>query len=215
MKRSQTISLKRMRKTKRPFAFKFLSVSVLAGLVSACGGNQGDPDTGIIYQGVDDCVADGQEEAQCEAAYQTALAEAEELAPKFGTLEECQFEFGPEMCQESRSGNWFTPFMAGYLLSNALDRSGNYYSRPMYSRRYGQSDNYWISGSGKVYKSQGKTYQTRTPGTVQKSSTAQSKPKVSTISRGGFGSSVSAKSSWGSSKRSTGFSSSRRSSWGG
>lgn len=192
-KRSSYINLSRMRKG---FTVKPLALGVASILLTACGDNS---EQASVYKTVDDCVGDNPQHTQeCQAAYQQALQEAERTAPKYNSRQDCEYDFGAQRCHSSSSGSFFMPFMAGYMLSNLMSPRG-YYSQPMFSSYspYSSYRNRWIGADGHVF---GDVRQRN----IRVSKDAyKPKPTVNkTMSRGGFGSSVRAKSSWGSSSRS-------------
>ncbi|WP_299073943.1 DUF1190 family protein [uncultured Paraglaciecola sp.] len=196
-KRSQSINLSAMRKS---FSVKPLALGIAAIFLSACG----DQQEAQVFVNVSDCTnANPEYAAQCKAAYEDALKEAERTGPKYNTQRDCESEFGPNQCTRSQSGSFFMPFMAGYMLSNIMSPRG-YYSQPMFTSysRHSSYRNRWIGADGYDFGDNRR----RTLRVNEKS--FKPKPTVTkTISRGGFGSSVRAKSSWGSS--------SKRGGWGG
>ena len=192
LKRSAHINLSRMRKG---FSVKPLALGVGAVLLSACSQNT---EKATVYTGVDDCVNKNPEQAEtCKAAYQQAVDEAQRTGPKYASRQVCEEEFGPNQCnyQRSDSGSFFMPLMAGYMLSNVL--SPGYNSQPMFTS-YSRSSSYrnrWMGADGSDYGD----YRNRKMNVGKEA--FKSKPTVNkTMSRGGFGSSVRAKSSWGSSR---------------
>jgi uncharacterized protein YgiB involved in biofilm formation len=205
MKRTKVVSLTRMRKNWRPFAQNSLSVAVFAALLSGCGDNE----EAVIYQQVDDCVNDNPDFAdQCKAAYEYALEEAARTGPKYATQNECVQEFGQNACVQAPQSSWFMPAMTGYMFARLMSNNRPYYSQPMYHSSYPGSIFYnrWVTSDGMDY---GSSRYSKSKVNLDKSQ-MKSKPTVTkTMSRGGFGSTVSAKSSW-SSKRS-----SSSKSWGG
>ncbi len=207
MKKTKSMALDRMRKSWRPFAQNTLSVAVASAILSGCS----DPaEKAVVYQKVDDCISDNPRFAeQCRAAYQHALEEASRTGPKYNSENECIQEFGAGACVQAPQSNWFMPAMAGFMFARVMQNNRPYYSQPMYSSRYRGSIFYdrWVTADGYDY---GSSRYSRSSVRVDKN---QMKPKPATtrtISRGGFGSTVSAKSSWSSSKSSS--SSSRSSS---
>lgn len=189
-KRTRSIDLMHMRKS---FSLKPLSIGVAAVLLSACSSNKEDA---IVFDSLDDCVnANPDAVAQCELAYQGALQEAAKTAPKYGSERDCEYDFGANQCRElqTNSGSFFMPFMAGYMVANLL--SPRPYYQPMFTSysRYSPYRNHWISADGYDFgDSRKKRLKVR-------SSAFDKKPVVTrTIKRGGFGSSVRAKSNWGS-----------------
>lgn len=214
MKRSRSINLARMRKP-REAQVKPLILAIAATVsLAACGGDS-NQEAAQIYRDVDHCIRDnpGQEEA-CQVAHDQALNTALESGPKYGSMKDCESEFGANQCVDHRStggGNWFVPLMAGFLLSDLLD-GRRHRSAPLYTS--------YNSGSGFYNRwttVDGYNYGHRRYGKVKvHKDTFASKPAVTrTISRGGFGSTVAAKSKWSGGKSSSrsGRSSSRG--WGG
>ncbi|GAA0857916.1 DUF1190 family protein [Aliiglaciecola litoralis] len=199
-KRSAHINLSRMRKQ---FAPKPLALGVASVFLAACSGDRQDA---VIYKNAEECARDNPEQAQvCETAYQQALAEAERTGPKYSSQSDCENEFGPNQCRnvERSSGSFFMPFMAGYMLSNLLTPN-RYQYQPLFTS-YSPYSSYryrWIGADGYNY---GDLRQRRHK---VRPDAFKPKPAVTrTIKRGGFGSTVRAKSNWGSK--------SSRSGWGG
>lgn len=135
--------------------------------------------------------------AECEAAYDLASAEHMRLAPRFDSLTQCRDQFGE--CHADPSGiHWIPPLagvLVGYRQRDEHDGSagGGYASGyrytgtlPLYRERGGDYLNphgdYVSSGSGKVTGDAGRT----TP-----------PARAITVSRSGFGSTSSARSSFG------------------
>ena len=194
-KRSSQINLNKMRKQ---FAPKPLAVGVAALFLSGCADDRQDA---LIYQNIDDCVSDNPELADtCRAAYEDALEEARRTGPKYASQRDCEYDFGPNQCNYVNYGgdSFFMPLMAGYMLGNLLS-PGRYYTQPMYTS-YSPYSRYryrWLNAGGYDY---GDISRKRFK--VNRDA-FKPKPEVKkTIKRGGFGSSVRAKSSWGSSRKS-------------
>lgn len=191
-KRSRVINLTRMRKA---FAPKPLSIGVTSILLTACGSDNEDA---FVFTNVADCISQMPEQAeQCQLAYQQAMEEAARTAPKYLSQAECEVDFGVQQCTPYQNGgnSWFMPFMAGYMVSSLM--RPNYYSTPMFTSysRYSPHRYQWVGSDGMVYGD----YRSRRMKVDKKAFTP--KPTVNrTIKRGGFGSSVRAKSSWGSSR---------------
>ena len=196
-KRSQSINVSSMRKS---FSVKPLALGVAAIFLTACGNKQ----EAQVFTSVDDCTDANPEFAeQCKTAYNEALVEAQRTGPKYNSQRDCEYEFGSNQCTyvQRDSGSFFMPFMAGYMLSNLMSPRG-YYSQPMFTSysRHSSYRNRWIGADGYDFGD----YRRRTMRVSEKS--LKPKPTVKkTISRGGFGSSVRAKSSWGSSSRKGGW----------
>ena len=203
MKRTKKINLERMRKSSPSYVLKPLSVAVAALALVACGSSR----EAKIYPSVSACTdANPSLASQCDAAYQRALAESQKSGPKFSSQSDCETDFGSANCvayQPSSGQSWFMPALGGFMFARALDRN-YYYGSPMYTSysRYSPFYGQWAGVDGTTYGSRSKS------SVSVKESAFTSKPAVSkTMSRGGFGSSVSAKSNFGGSTT--------RSSWGG
>jgi len=198
-KRTKHIDLTRMRKA---FSVKPIALGVASVMLSACGSEREDA---TIYTSLEDCKQDFPDAVErCEAAYQTALDEAMRTSPRFNSEYDCEYEFGPNQCQyvNNNSGSFFMPFMAGYMVSSLLSPS-RYYSQPLYTS-YSYNSPFrsrWITADGYVFDGDIRKRQYRVNKDIYKP-----KPTVNrTMKRGGFGSSVRAKSSWGSSSRKGGW----------
>ena len=201
MKRSKSINLERMRKSRKRLPLKPLAAAVSISLLSACGNNS---QQGAIYQSVAHCIAENPgEEFWCEEGYENALAKSHESGPKYNSRNNCEWDFGHDNCQalSLNGSNWWVPMMGGYILAEVVDEVGDFASAALYtsySRRspyYGQ----WSSVDGDLYG------RIRYGKTKVSSKTFEPKPKVTkTMSRGGFGSKVAAKSSWGGKSSSKG-----------
>lgn len=195
MKRTKKINLKRMRKegaSLTSYAIKPAALSVaVAGLVGCSGGRDA-----YIYETVTQCVNDHPSKfGSCETAYMQALNRSRINGKKYTDINACEKVYGDNSCE--RYLNSYVPLMTGFMFSPYHSRG--YY--PVYSSTYRHSPYYnrWGTIDGSYYP--------KTSG----SSVSKSNRKVAltkkTMSRGGFGSTVSAKSSWGGS--------SSRGGWGG
>ncbi|WP_417553085.1 DUF1190 domain-containing protein [Marinomonas fungiae] len=192
MKRSKLVDLPRFRKAKI-WALAPLSLAIGAVLT----GCSDSSEQVKFVTDVDDCMRNTPlDQRSCELAYQKALEEAESTSPKYSVLRDCEGEFGVNGCYQSTQGT-FMPFMTGFLVSSALNSfDRNYYYHPVYTYRSSNRSSRVLSDGTPLFRN-GALY------TVPKDTMKSSKPKVTkTISRGGFGSKASAKSSWGSSRSS-------------
>ncbi|ASP37778.1 hypothetical protein CHH28_03405 [Bacterioplanes sanyensis] len=203
-KRSKNIVLARMRK--HP---KAALAAVVGGSAGLAGCSSSEPVTMVVS--IDDCQEKtALSEAQCEFAYKQALAEAERTAPKFQDERDCEDQFGFHNCTRSSEG-FFTPAMTGFLVAEIIDEIGDayrtkYYS-PVFRNEYRRAT--LADGTELTYASGGQgSYRVPKSANKPKATVKKVYPKgTKTINRKGFGSTASAKSSWG------GGSSSR--SWGG
>ncbi len=194
-KRTSYINLTRMRKAFKP---KPIAVGVTSIFLAACSDNR---EQAMVFTSLADCINQSPEKAdQCEAAYQSAVDEATRTSPKYSNIRECESEFGAQQCIPYQNGNgsggsWFMPLMAGYMIGGMM--SPRYYSSPLFTSHSRRSSlrNRWITADGRDYGD------FRSRSFKVKKKAFEPKPTVNrTIKRGGFGSSVRAKSSWGSSR---------------
>ena len=203
MKRTKSIDLSFMRKSTHRFSLRPLAIGV-AAIVAGCSSNTEEV---LIVSSVDDCVDKTRMTLeQCQVAYQQAVREAERTGPKYNRERDCEAEFGTGLCRSTSSG-FFMPFMTGFLVSSAIDSftDRRYHYNPVftYDRPYSNYHNRIMTADGTIIGRSGySSYK------VPKKTIAKKMPKVTkTVSRGGFGSVASAKSSWGGGKSSR--------SWGG
>ncbi len=197
MKRSKSINLDFMRKVPRKgFMFNSLALGVAVALTGCSQSEQVR-----VVESVEDCqVSTDLTIEQCEAAYQKAVLEAERTGPKYNNARSCEAEFGYDQCHRTSSG-FFTPFMTGYLVSSMIGNMGRQAYNPVYTynRPYSSYHNKIMTADGSILGRAG-----RTSYKVNKSMVSKRKPTVSrTVSRGGFGSVASAKSSWGGGSKSS------------
>ncbi len=195
-KQGKQIPLAQLRKH---WAVKPIAISVTGVFLSACSDNREDA---IVFTSLNDCVNRLPDMAErCEVAYRQAMDEAARTAPKYASQSECEYDFGSSQCVVYRNesgGNWFMPLMAGYIIRDLM--SPSYYPQPMFTSysRYSPYRYRWIGASGYDYGDV-RYRQLKVNRDYKKP------PEVNrTIKRGGFGSTVRAKSSWGSSKKSWG-----------
>ncbi len=191
MKRSSNINIFRMKKSRSTFLLRPLYLGVVASL-AACGSNTQEAK---VIKNPEQCVEETTLTIQeCEVAYKKALEESERVAPKYSNQRECEAEFGYRNCGQQTSSGFFMPLMTGFLLSELLN-SGRRHYNPVYTYR-GSRSNY----RDRIMTSNGSILSRNGRGTfhVSKDTLTKKAPTVKkTISRGGFGSKASAKSSWG------------------
>ncbi|MDC4168015.1 hypothetical protein DA099_05720 [Photobacterium damselae] len=202
MKRSKKVVYASMKKSWVPKSLTTITMASFA--LTGCTDND-QPAT--IYQTLDDCISDNPDIVeQCKSAYQYALEEAERTAPKYKTDSDCMAEFGIDTCIKAPNHDWFMPAMAGFMFARALNNTttSHYYSQPMFRSHYPTSVFYdrWTTSDGRDY---GKSTYSKTTVNIKKDNMKAKPAATRTISRGGFGSTVSAKSSWGSSRSSSGW----------
>lgn len=169
MKRSRTAAL--------------LVMSTAPLLLTAC--NQDEVREGL-YTSVDACVEATNDRQSCQEAMQQASSEALASAPRYATREECIAAHGEDQCEQRTQGghSFFGPFMTGFLMSQMM-RGGGTAGAPAFRDTKGQ----WqrpATPTGGVYR----------PGALGSTAMAPvtATPNAApTVSRGGFGSSSSAR----------------------
>ncbi len=191
MKRTKEIDLATMRKSAARKTTSAKSV-MLTGtlLITGCGSSGQEA---VVYTTAEQCIVENPDSrTECEKAYDNAISEAERTAPKYNSQRTCETEFGYNQCVQSQSNSgWFLPALGGFMVGR-LTGGGYDYGRP--SPVFGYQ-NSWVGADGTSYGG-------RSDRRVNVSKEAfKSKPTTArTISRGGFGSKIQAKSSWGSSR---------------
>jgi uncharacterized protein YgiB involved in biofilm formation len=132
------------------------------------------------------CTQAGFEASLCESAQSAAAREHEASAPRFNSLAACEEEWGTSSCAPaapaagsgSGTGSFFVPMAAGFILSQAMQRS--FYQ--------GGNVGYYGGGygGGPIYRNR-----TGTPVTVSRSDGKMIKTPVNvntaSVSRRGFG----------------------------
>lgn len=201
MKRTKHIDLTILRKNT---PVRFFSAPLALAVATVIAGCQPQKEYQLV-QSTSSCVENTELTLeQCEAAYQNALKEAERTAPKYASRYNCETEF--DNCQQSSSGVWL-PLMAGFMVARALDNVGDNAS----ARRYGRAQYYnpvfHYSGNRRGLKDKLMLADGRVIGIPGKRNyklnptVTKPRPTVTrTVSRGGFGSTASAKSNWGGSR---------------
>ncbi len=185
---------------RKGFSVKPLALGITAIFLSSCG----DKQDASVFTSPEDCTnANPEAAAQCQAAYEKAVAEAERTGPKYNSQYDCEIEFGANQCRtvQNSSGSFFMPFMAGYMLSNLMSPRG-YNTQPLFTSnsRYSSYRNRWVGADGADFGDN------RRRSMKVSENALKPKPTVNkTMKRGGFGSSVRAKSSWGSSSKKGGW----------
>jgi uncharacterized protein YgiB involved in biofilm formation len=170
MKRSRTVQL------------AFMSSMPL--LITACGGPRADER--LAYQDVQQCIQDGRVSKDvCEQEYQAALQSRAQQS-HYSSLNDCNAQWGDQCRPYVTAGgdHWFVPAVAGFMIGRMLghrhDAYGPYYGNGAWGHGW----------NGPVYRDRPDRgswggNMNREPTTAQ------------TLSRGGFGSSGAARSSWG------------------
>lgn len=145
------------------------------------------------FTSVTECVRAGFPDNLCQSSYNAALQEYQKTAPQFASLKNCEQDWGSQQCVQYSPGygyggssvsNVFVPMLAGFVVSQALQRR--------YNEDGGASIGYY-GGYGGGYRGY-PIYRNRSGSTVtlDRSSTGKfvSKPvnvNTTTVARSGFG----------------------------
>ncbi|HEY4531225.1 MAG TPA: DUF1190 domain-containing protein, partial [Luteimonas sp.] len=108
--------MKRSRKT----ALVLMSSAPL--LLVACA-RQPDVQTSEgLFTSVEACASETMNPGMCREAFDAAQAQADEVAPRYTSLEECEAEFGEGQCgtRQHAGGSFVGPLMAGFFLSQMM-----------------------------------------------------------------------------------------------
>ncbi|QQP90274.1 DUF1190 domain-containing protein [Skermanella sp. TT6] len=87
-----------------------------------------------VYETVEQCLANVEEHPDdCRRDFESARAAHAEAAPRYASRADCEAEFGDGRCEAGptgqqaeagQGGSFFMPVMMGYMLGNALGRTG-------------------------------------------------------------------------------------------
>lgn len=213
MKRTKSINRDAFRKAFRPYRLAPVAIAITA--VFALSGCEESDETVSLYMNAQECAqANPSQAAQCEDSYRTALQEAQRTAPKYATMEDCVAEFGDAQCTQTASidgnpvntenannlnpdssqmaqansgGSFFMPLMAGYMMGRLM--GGGAPAQPLFSSRNPNSP-----ANGKFVDATGRNYGPAVGGrqmNVPKTAMTPKPSTTSTITRGGFGNTVS------------------------
>ena len=230
MKRTKSINRDAFRKAFRPYRLAPVAIAITA--VFALSGCEESDETVSLYMNAQECAqANPSQAAQCEDSYRTALQEAQRTAPKYATLEDCVAEFGDAQCTQTASidgqpvstenannlnpdntqmaqansgGSFFMPLMAGYMMGRMM---GGGASQPLFSSRNPTSP-----ANGKFVDATGRNYGPAVGGRqmdVPKTAMTPKPSTTATVTRGGFGNTVSRQAATNNNRSSTGSSSYR------
>ena len=76
-----------------------------------------------LFTSVEACASETMNPGMCREAFDAAQAQADEVAPRYASLEECEAEFGEGKCatrQHAGGGSFVGPLMAGFVLSQMM-----------------------------------------------------------------------------------------------
>ncbi len=140
---------------------------------------------------------------ECTMAYQDAIKQAEETAPRYHDKDDCEDEFRRGQCFYDEDSRQFSPTMTGFFFTTDVDdfkqyRHKGYYSEAMYSYRRG-----YYSSTGYFYANNRRDTVRLSNSVITDATKSRTKLKNRggtigrAMSRGGFGKSVSTSSSRG------------------
>lgn len=201
MKRSKHVYLtKKPQGLKKPEGLKrgmqVTAVAAGAYMLSGCGSEQA-----YIYQNVEECTYDNPGDGErCQAAYQSALQEWQQTAPRYRSLNDCVYDFGFRQCEEYRP--YFIPLMAGFMLGNNYQTLDDDFDldfdrpKPLTSSRNRGSSAYnrWVGAGGTLFGNSSKSAVKVGKSTFNSSAIKGTKGSAKVLGRGGFGKSVSSRS---------------------
>ena len=191
-----------MRKTKRSSKVALTTLTATAGTMalSACGD---DPWVeGQVFASVAECSAAGVSPLECQNAYNAALSDNINDAPRFESIDLCEGEFGSGQCRQlsaispGQPSNVWVPLLGGFVIAQMMSNGADLdididgHRRRKYAPLYRGKTGGWYYG--------GSNYGPMTPGangrygydpaTLNRPVSA---PRVQTrsdiASRGGFG----------------------------
>ena len=112
-----------IRTTKRSRGVALTTLTATAGTLTLSGCGDDPMVEGQIFPTVAQCVASGVAQNECQEAYNQALADNQNDAPRFESQDLCEGEFGSGQCQQRAegSGNFWVPLLAGFVIANAID----------------------------------------------------------------------------------------------
>ncbi len=178
MKRSRTTSL--------------LLMGAAPLLFSAC---QREPEVREgLYTSVDTCARETGDRASCQEALASAQKQAGEQAPRYASQEQCRQDWGNERCTEqhdSQGHSFIGPMMAGFFMSQMLSNRAGFNSAPAFQDR----NSGWQRPTPGARPDTSNAFLTGTTGMTPVTATPN---RAMTVSRGGFGSRSTGRSSFGS-----------------
>lgn len=158
-------------------------------LITACGGPGPGPDERLAYQDVQQCIQDGKVSKEiCEQEYQAAL-QARAQQAHYSSYSDCTAQWG-DQCRPyvtSSGDHWFVPALTGFMIGRLLGHRDYYYPQPYYGGGWNGPYRYRDDRGG--WGTWGNRGSFEPPG--------RAPTTADTLSRGGFGYSGAARSSWG------------------
>lgn len=182
------------KRSKRSSKVALTTMAAIGGgaMLSACGGEAAAPAANAaqkdanqtevqVYENIFACAKEtGKTREECDAMREEAMAKADEEAPRFAALQDCEAEYGEGKCVESRSGrSHFSPFVVAWFSSN---KNAN---APLFNNKAGgyQSAN----GSRVSFAGNPGKYTTSNRAFERPKSVPKVKPASRIAAKGGFG----------------------------
>lgn len=181
----------RAMKRSRNLRLTLMAVAVPAGLV-AC--EPGQP-TGVVLNSIADCQTQQVDVAQCEAAYNKAVADHQRVAPRFDDPVQCQQDFGQCQAVQEEGHTSYIPPMGGFLLGYAL---GGGFSNNNGLRGISGASPLYRDYRGRYINPSGDMVSRQTGTVTGRRGSIATPARAITVSRSGFGSSSAARSAFGS-----------------
>lgn len=176
---------------KRSRAVQLALMSSVPLLVTACDGS----DERVAYQDVQQCIQDGRVSKDiCEQEYQAAL-EARGRQAHFYSMDDCaQYGYRCTPYVTSSGDHWFVPALTGFMIGSLMGHRDRDYDYD-YGSYYHGGGGGW---SGSVYSPRPGRHSWQGWGSRPGMGSPSYAPTTAqTLSRGGFGFSGAARSSWG------------------
>ncbi len=214
IKRTKNIKKDSFRKNWRIYRLKPITLAIgTAFMFSGCEQND---ETVSLYTNAEDCIKKNPSQSeQCSLAYKNALQNAVKTSPKYETREDCISEFGKEKCIQTsnkvedqtqsglvtenqisgQSGSFWMPLMTGYMMGRIIGGGNGIPISSPATQPLFTSSNPASPSNGKFVDITGKNYGPAVAGgrtiTVPSSSLFYKPTTTTTITRGGFGGSIS------------------------
>ncbi|KKC34088.1 DUF1190 domain-containing protein [Devosia psychrophila] len=173
-----------------------LALGTIAASSLALAGCAGEAPAEVMFTTAEQCIQAGMDQQVCQTGYQDAVQAHLTNAPRFDGLAACEAEYGEGQCtaapaQADGGGGtgFFMPFLAGYMMSSALNNMGAYNNY-----RRDRELNGYANGASPIYRN--RSGQTLTPtvgrpnGTAIVPNRATMQPvnvNTQTVARQGFG----------------------------
>jgi uncharacterized protein YgiB involved in biofilm formation len=174
-----------------------LALGTIAASSLALASCAGDAPAEVMFTSAEQCIAAGMDQQVCQTGYQDAVQAHLASAPRFDGMAACEAEYGVGQCTPAPAtansgggGSFFMPFLAGYMMSSALNNLSDYGA---YRRQ--RELNGYAYGSSPIYRN--RSGQTLTPGTSGRANSTAINPSrpsmqpvnvnTQTVARSGFG----------------------------